>query len=35
MRVFWFFVLYLWSDQSEFMAFFKVLIFGVFQALFF
>jgi len=36
MRVFWFFVLYLWSDQSDCMAvFFMVLIFGVFRALFF
>ena len=31
----WFFVLCLWSDQSEFMALFMVLIFDLFQALFF
>lgn len=30
-----FFVLCLWSDQYEFMAVFMVLIFGLFQALFF
>jgi hypothetical protein len=30
----WFFVLCLWSDQSEFMALVAVLIFGLFQIFF-